>query len=131
MSIALSNNVKLHITTFNVESQIYQRMFYDVKGKLNAIVTTGDDCEFVSIRYLPNLNLPSLKECIENKTGICFMLISEGVLDMFGVPISIDNNILAVQQGNKRNEYDLDSILLRSELKSDYEEFLDSLQLNN
>ena len=131
MSIALSNNVTLNITTFNVENQLYQRMFYDVKGKLNAIVTNGDECEFVSIRYLPNLNLPCLKQCIENKTVICFMLISEGVLDMVGIPISINNNILIVQQGNKRNEYDLDSILLRSELKSDYENFLDSLQLDN
>ncbi len=131
MSVALSNNVNLNIITFNVESQLYQRMFYDVKGKLNAVVTTGDECEFVSVRYLPKLNLPSLKECIENKTEICFMLISEGVLDMSGVPILIDNNILVVQQGNKRNEYDLDSILVRSELKSDYEDFLDSLQLDN
>ena len=131
MSIALSNNVKLNITTYNVESKVYQRMFYEVKDKLNAIVTRDDECEFISIRYLPNLNLPYLKECIKSKSEFCFMVISEGVLDMIGVPISIDNNILLVQQGNQLNEYALDSILLRSELKSDYEEFLDSLQLDN
>ena len=131
MSIALSNNVTLNITTFNDENQLYQRMFYDVKGKINAIVINDDECEFVSIRYLPNLNLSCLKQCIENKTEICFMLISEGVLDMVGIPISINNNILIVQQENRCNEYDLDSILLRSELKSDYEKFLDSLQLDN
>ena len=128
MSQVFSNGVKVHVTTFDVESQLYKRMVYDVKDRLTAIVTTDDNDEFISFRYLPILNLPSLKDCIENKYEIVFMRISEG-LDMSGIPISIDNNILLVQQGNKRNEYDLDSILLRSELKSDYEEFLDSLQI--
>ena len=40
----------------------------------------------------------------------------------------INNAYSTLSDKNKRNEYDLDSILLRSELKSDYEEFLDSLQ---
>ena len=129
MSQVFSNGVKVHITTYDVESQLYKRMVYDVKDKLSAIVTTDDNDEFISFRYLPILNLPCLKDCIKNKCEITFMLISEG-LDMSGIPISIDNDILLVQQGNKYNQYLLDSILLRSEIKSDYEDFFDSLQLN-
>jgi hypothetical protein len=67
MSQVFSNGVKVHVTTFDVESQLYKRMVYDVKDRLTAIITTDDHDEFISFRYLPILNLPSLKDCIENK----------------------------------------------------------------
>ena len=130
MSRVFSNDIKVHSIYFYVDSYLYKRMSYKIKDKLSAIVTTDDNDEFISIRYLPMFNLPSLQDCIENKYTICFMLIADG-LDMLGIPISINNNILLVQQKNKCHEYALDSILLRSELKSDCEKFLDDLQLDN
>ena len=121
-----SNDFKVYVTTFNVEDQLYKRISYNLKDKLNYILTTDNNDNFISFRYLPILNLPVLKDYIKNKTNITFTLISED-LDMSGIPISINNNILLVQQENNHNEYDINSILLRSEHKSDYEEFLNSL----